>query len=115
MIELWERQCAVAGAYILSELVASRAKPRTDSTEKLDPSNGLPLAGTWTRFTTARIKHPLATACRTAHTGKTFTVLVFVAPLFAVRSKPPGAIGPRVRPVCCRQSQRRIDSALCQL
>lgn len=47
-MELWGRQCAVAGAYILSVLVASRAKPRTDSTdvEKLDPSNGLPLAGT---------------------------------------------------------------------
>jgi hypothetical protein len=39
----------VAGAYTLRALVASRAKPwRTDSTdvEKLDPSNGLPLAGT---------------------------------------------------------------------
>ena len=48
MIELREGQCAVTGAYTLRALVASHAKPWTDSTdvEKLDPSNGLPLAGT---------------------------------------------------------------------
>jgi hypothetical protein len=48
MIELWEGQCAVTGAYTLRALVASHAKPWTDSTdvEKLDPSNGLLLAGT---------------------------------------------------------------------
>ncbi|MEX3982117.1 HNH endonuclease [Paraburkholderia sp. EG287A] len=48
MIELWEGQCAVTGAYTLRALVASHAKPWTDSTDvkKLDPSNGLLLAGT---------------------------------------------------------------------
>ncbi|WP_028209159.1 HNH endonuclease signature motif containing protein [Paraburkholderia nodosa] len=48
MIELWEGPCAVTGAYTLRALVASHAKPWTDSTdvEKLNPSNGLLLAGT---------------------------------------------------------------------
>ncbi|WP_434662032.1 hypothetical protein P5W98_04350 [Paraburkholderia sp. A1BS-2L] len=48
MIELWEGQCAVTGAYTLGALVASHANPWTDSTdvEKLDPSNGLVLACT---------------------------------------------------------------------
>ncbi|CAB3810217.1 hypothetical protein LMG28688_07185 [Paraburkholderia caffeinitolerans] len=48
MIELWEGQCAVTGAYTLRALVASHAKPWTDSTdvENLDTSNGLLLAGT---------------------------------------------------------------------
>lgn len=48
MIELWEGQCAVTGAYTLRALVASHAKPWTDSTdvEKLDTSNGLLLACT---------------------------------------------------------------------
>ncbi|MDR5746454.1 HNH endonuclease signature motif containing protein [Caballeronia sp. LZ029] len=48
MLELWDGKCAVTGLTIQPALIASHAKPWSDSTdeERLDPCNGLPLTAT---------------------------------------------------------------------